>query len=104
MVTIHRRGLDGEANSPMSEARFRHDCHACVFLGNLDGRDVYACPQAGFPTIVARYGNDGPEYASGAHLVDELLTGPTRARALGARALELMNGWRRERREGVFGE
>lgn len=25
---------------------------------------MYACPQHGVPTIVARFGNDGPDYSS----------------------------------------
>ena len=51
----------------MTEPRFRHDCEDCVFIGHYEGHDIYRCPQEGlpWPTIVARYGDDGPEYTSG---------------------------------------
>lgn len=54
--------------------RWTHDCHRCVFLGGvvLNQRyDVYWCPPAPAGsgsvldgTLLARYGDDGPEYAS----------------------------------------
>lgn len=51
---------------------FTHDCEKCHFLGHavVDGTpyDFYACNQGvTHPTminILARYGNDGPDYAS----------------------------------------
>lgn len=55
------------------EPEYTHDCEKCVFLGRSysDKKtfDVYYCLQGGFhPTIVARYGNSGPDYYSGKHL------------------------------------
>ena len=47
------------------EPKFEHDCGKCVFIGHIAGRDIYTCPQSGIPTIVARVGDDGPDYTSG---------------------------------------
>lgn len=51
----------------MSTPKFTHDCQKCVFLGNYKWRkedyDLYFC--ATEPTVIARYGNEGPEYKSG---------------------------------------
>lgn len=58
--------------------RFTHACNACQFLGcftyEVDDRrwdvDLYACPRLATErleydrTIIARFGSDGPEYAS----------------------------------------
>lgn len=63
--------------------QFTHDCPHCVFLGPLgreDGSrfDVYVCPQRAapdvraHPTVVMRWGNDGPEYDSGRQLAADL--------------------------------
>ena len=49
----------------MSPPRFQHDCTACTYLGQHDEFDLYFCPQGSFPTVIARYGDDGPEYQSG---------------------------------------
>jgi hypothetical protein len=50
----------------MSEPRFKHDCKQCNFIGRLDDRDLYTCSQGGhLYTLVARYGDDGPDYTSG---------------------------------------
>lgn len=46
------------------EKRFKHDCDICVFLGQFNEYDLYFC-DAGFATVIARYGDDGPEYMSG---------------------------------------
>ena len=47
--------------------RFTHDCARCVTLGEFNGHDLYFCQQRslGIPTVLARYGNQGPEYYSG---------------------------------------
>lgn len=50
---------------------YEHDCDKCIFLGNYESPksgdnqlyDLYFCP--GEDTVVARYGNNGWEYASG---------------------------------------
>jgi hypothetical protein len=45
--------------------QFQHDCDSCDFLGCHGEFDLYCCPQALFgPSLIARYGNDGPEYCS----------------------------------------
>lgn len=55
---------------------FTHDCEACVHLGPFHHDrfkyDLYFCPTGGLghETVVARYGNDGPEYVSGLHLAN----------------------------------
>ena len=52
---------------------YTHDCEACISLGtyevskgDYEGKyDLYYCPADIFgPTIVVRYGNEGPEYYS----------------------------------------
>lgn len=55
-------------------ARYAHDCTACVSLGALGDYDLYRCSQSGLPTVVARFGDDGPEYLSGSPL--QLDVGP----------------------------
>lgn len=44
--------------------RYSHDCLECVFLGQFHHYDLYYCPTKG-PTIICRYGSDGPAYESG---------------------------------------
>jgi len=44
--------------------KYTHDCDACTFLGTFFDHDVYHCGDTLSRSIVARYGNDGPEYAS----------------------------------------
>ncbi len=41
--------------------RFRHDCDRCQSLGQYGPHDLYVCHGG---TLLARYGDDGPEYAS----------------------------------------
>lgn len=47
--------------------RFEHDCAKCTFLGQFGDYDLYHCLKQGpeFPTVIARWGDDGPEYNSG---------------------------------------
>lgn len=47
------------------EPRYDHDCVQCVFIGHVREYDVYLCPQAGYPTILGRYGDEADEYVSG---------------------------------------
>lgn len=50
--------------------KFEHDDPEwCVFLGHADGHDLYVHPVGICPTYVARYGDDGPDYTSGAVFV-----------------------------------
>ena len=46
--------------------RYTHDCTNCQYLGEDGDFDLYACRSV-WPvrlTFLARYGDDGPEYAS----------------------------------------
>jgi len=52
---------------------FKHDCKVCRFVGKLPEVpgtatppfDVYVCPSKTLPpTLLARYGDDGDQYAS----------------------------------------
>lgn len=48
------------------EPRFTHDCDGCKFLGNYNGQDLYFCGNGRpFPTVIARFGNEGSQYQSG---------------------------------------
>ena len=46
--------------------KFKHDCKNCRFLGTFFDHDVYICEQPEIlgSSIIARYGDAGPEYAS----------------------------------------
>jgi len=44
--------------------RFQHDCDKCIFLGHFNEHDVYFCPKSNGGSLLARYGDDGPDYAS----------------------------------------
>jgi hypothetical protein len=44
----------------MANPHFKHDCDHCEFWGHWFGHDVYYCGGS----IVARWGDDGPDYAS----------------------------------------
>jgi len=53
----------------MSTPRFQHDCTKCQFLGNgifqKKPVDWYTCDsREGLRTVIARYGSEGPQYAS----------------------------------------
>jgi len=46
--------------------RYIHDCSKCVFLETYEDYDLYVCARHGkIDTLIARYGNDEDEYASG---------------------------------------
>jgi len=54
----------------VNQPHFAHDCTACVFLGgyvwNEDYYDLYWCMQLGkFPTVIARWSDNGQDYLSG---------------------------------------
>lgn len=42
---------------------YKHDCDDCLFLGHWQGLDLYFCPNE--PTVIARGGDEGPNYTSG---------------------------------------
>lgn len=78
---------------------FDHDCTKCVFLGRCAqerpeeehkgiaalrfvGWDLYFCPQHGLPTVIARFGHQGPDYVSGLAAGDAIpVLGEARRRA-----------------------
>ena len=43
---------------------YQHDCERCRFLGSYRAHDLYFCKKER-PEVLARYGNDGPDYISG---------------------------------------
>lgn len=54
----------------MTVPRFTHDCSLCSFLGQDAEHDLYFCEgcfrsDIVLPSVLARFGNDGPEYISG---------------------------------------
>jgi hypothetical protein len=55
----------------MDKPRYEHDCNACVYLGKHKEFDLYFCDTA-FPTIIARFSSDGPDYASGMDFRDHI--------------------------------
>jgi len=66
---------------------FVHDCELCHFLGVFNGHDLYYCDKANpIPTVIARFGDDGPDYKSGLCFADvdkEIREGKRRAEMLG---------------------
>lgn len=55
---------------------FTHDCPKCIFLGSYSDEhyekaDLYWCQQIGTPTVIARFGSDGPDYSSGMIFADQ---------------------------------
>lgn len=63
----------------MTDPRYFHDCEiaidgsGCIFLGQYEKYDLYAHYVEGVvQTPIARYGNDGPEYASGNSFVGKI--------------------------------
>lgn len=49
---------------------YMHDCTKCVFLGTHEYEgvqyDLYTCDQGrNWPTVLARFSSDGPDYLSG---------------------------------------
>ncbi len=52
--------------------KFIHDCDSCEFLGHMvhnfnsvdGGYDVWFCARCDGGSLICRYGDDGPDYAS----------------------------------------
>lgn len=52
--------------------RYIHDCKECIYLGQKDEYDLYFCNQGGLlNTVIARFGNEGPDYISGMSFSDK---------------------------------
>lgn len=45
---------------------FEHDCDGCVYLGADEEYDFYCCGKGPGATVIARFSDEGPDYASGA--------------------------------------
>lgn len=60
----------GDAREEARQPRFRHDCSKCTYLGCFEASDLYHCLQATGPTVIRRYGDDGPSYTSGIAIAD----------------------------------
>jgi hypothetical protein len=62
----------------MDNPAYKHDCTKCIFLGKhryTDGRivDLYYCEKCDGGTGIARFGNNGSDYASAPRcVVDQL--------------------------------
>jgi hypothetical protein len=52
-------------NDPPPPPRYRHDCRECRYLGAYRAHDLYSCLHGGRPTVLARFGDAGPDYVSG---------------------------------------
>ena len=75
------------ANESLPLSRYKHDCDRCIYLGRWEEYDLYFCAYDLLgPTVIARFGSDGPDYASGlrvASMIPELAEARTRAIAAG---------------------
>lgn len=97
--------------------KFTHDCDKCQFLGTEHGHDLYICASRMIkglgPSIIARFGNDGPQYASvpwgaieraenpglvpdaimaGVHIVEEIMVNTLRPRSAEFRPFLMAHG------------
>lgn len=45
-------------------ANFQHDCDACQFLGEYESDKKYDLYQTGNGSVLARFGDEGPDYTS----------------------------------------
>lgn len=86
----HRSFIEkGAHRSGQSTPRYQHDCDNCRFLGEYGPDDLYVCANDGKAnTVIARYGDEGPQYISGlifAHrnLTQSLVEAKRRAEELG---------------------
>jgi hypothetical protein len=55
-----------EHGEELQVPQFKHDCDKCTFLASMGSHDFYYCSNS--PTVIARYGDEGPEYLSGMEL------------------------------------
>ncbi len=52
--------------------KFDHNCDSCKYLGSDDEHDFYHC-QSTIETVIARYGDNPPDYISGLLLAKNLM-------------------------------
>ena len=62
-MDIPERSLDVHAY-PMRDRRWVHDCGDCKYLGSDECHDYYHCCVGNRSTLLARAGDDGPDYRS----------------------------------------
>lgn len=58
-------GDDHSKWEPIAVPHYEHDCDVCTFLGHYYLDDLYYCPQAGHPTVIARHSSEPSDCASG---------------------------------------
>lgn len=49
---------------------YTHDSDCCSYLGRFGDYDLYYCPQGNIPTVIMRFGDEGPMYYSGMTLAE----------------------------------
>lgn len=89
----------GRGEIDLQRPVYQHDCEQCHFLGNCRGDeddlvyDLYSCTKGPGPTLIARYGDEGHEYRSGAAFVgiDPVITEAARRHRNNAR--DFMHGY-----------
>jgi hypothetical protein len=72
MVEVTVASADDTKVLALMQARHRHDCECCKFLGYADypqhieysRLDAYFCGEEDGGTLILRHGSDGPEYIS----------------------------------------
>lgn len=47
------------------QARWKHDCSNCKFIGLMDGVDMYICIKESMIEVVARHSDESSDYWSG---------------------------------------
>jgi len=75
--SITRTTMD-DPESEIEIQQFVHDCDACTFLGRAndtdgDSHDLYFHIDGNYITVIARYGNAGPQYTSGWNSINPIL-------------------------------
>lgn len=72
-----------------------HDCDKCTFLGANGEFDLYTCTKQGYRTFIARFGSQGPEYASCPEFVSLNLSAPISEDLL--QCLEASKRWNQQK-------
>ena len=52
-------------------ALYPNSSDAQTYLGSFEGHDLYFDPQCGVPTVIARFGPEGPQYRSGMEFANQ---------------------------------
>ncbi len=72
LIKVNYRRLRFMSDKKAERPSFKHDCKECIYLGSMDGNDLYFCNkhQDLSSTILARFGNEVSKFASGIELAD----------------------------------